>query len=62
MQRVRRFWLLLGMYLLGAFTYSISLELLLIIVVPLSCILLMCHDEASYNRKENSNAKGIRRI
>lgn len=62
MQRVRRLWLLLAIYLLGAFTYSISLELLLIIVVPLSCILLMCHDEASYKRKEYKNGKEIHRV
>ncbi|MGF2142046.1 hypothetical protein ACQUD9_05185 [Vagococcus fluvialis] len=50
MQRIRRLWLLLAIYLLGAFTYSISLELLLIIVVPLSMLLLMNWDEVSYQK------------
>ncbi|UDM74019.1 hypothetical protein [Vagococcus fluvialis] len=50
MQRVRRLWLLLAIYLLGAFTYSISLELLLIIVVPLSMLIFMNYDEASYKK------------
>lgn len=50
MQKVRRLWLLLVIYLLGALTYSISLELLLIIVVPLGMLILMGWDEASYQK------------
>lgn len=50
LQRIRRLWLLLAIYLLGALTYSISLELLLIIVVPLSMLILMNHDEVSYQK------------
>ncbi|MFW7418699.1 hypothetical protein ACODH8_00635 [Vagococcus fluvialis] len=56
MQRIRRLWLLLAIYLLGAFTYSISIELLLIIVVPLSVLLLMNWDEVSYQK--NIRTKG----
>ncbi|MFW7420513.1 hypothetical protein [Vagococcus fluvialis] len=50
MQRIRRLWLLLAIYLLGALTYSISLKLLLVIVTPLSILLLMNHDEVSYQK------------
>ncbi|WP_270279698.1 hypothetical protein [Vagococcus bubulae] len=48
MYRVRRLWLLLAIYLLGAFTYSISIELLLIIITPIILFVLMLWDEKSY--------------
>ncbi|MGX6971299.1 hypothetical protein [Vagococcus bubulae] len=50
MYRVRRLWLLLGIYLLGAFTYSISIELILIIITPIILFVLMLWDEKSYQR------------
>ncbi|UUV99585.1 hypothetical protein [Vagococcus luciliae] len=50
MYRVRRLWLLLAIYLLGAFTYSISIELLLIIITPIILFVLMLWDEKSYQR------------
>ncbi|WP_413489248.1 hypothetical protein [Carnobacterium divergens] len=52
MQKVRRLWLLMIVYLLGALTYSISIELLLVIVVPLICVMLMFHDEKSFQSKQ----------
>lgn len=62
MQRVRRLWLLMFVYLLGAITYAIGFNLLLIILVPTSFMMLMLHDEASYKRKENKNGKEIHRV
>lgn len=52
MQKVRRLWALMFVYLLGAFTYSIGIELLLIIAIPASLIIFMLQDEKSYQVKQ----------
>ncbi|MEG0285300.1 MAG: hypothetical protein RR494_04515 [Vagococcus sp.] len=56
MQKVRRLWALMFVYLLGAFTYSIGKEVLLIIVIPTILLIFMLHDEKSY--RKNIRTKG----
>lgn len=60
MQKMRRLWLLMFVYLLGALTYAIGFELLLVIVVPASCIMLMFHDGKSFQLKQKNTPLRIR--
>lgn len=51
MYGVRRFGLLLGVFILGMALGALNNQLLAILGVPLFLILFMAYDEASYTRK-----------